>query len=91
MDRIDVVLRDAGTTALTPSVRHALMFARKLLDKYYSKTDLSNVYRVAMGRSSFHSHYCTVNSCATAYSSPPSTKTQVLPATRLGEGMDQHG
>ena len=30
------------------------------------------------------------NSCATAYSSPPSTKTQVLPATWLGEGLDQH-
>ena len=90
MDRIDVVLCDAGMTALTPSVRHALTFARKLLDKYYSKTNLSNIYHIAMGRLSFHSHYCTVNSYATAYSSPPSTKTQVLPATQLGEGMDQH-
>ena len=64
MDRIDTVLRDAGTTALAPSVKHALMFACKLLDKYYSKTDLSNVYRVAMGRLSFSLHYCTVKLCA---------------------------
>lgn len=90
MDRIDAVLRDAGTTALTPSVRHALIFARKLLDKYYSKTDLSNVYRIAMGMSSIFSYYRTFNSCATTYSSPPSTKTQVLPATWLGGGLDQH-
>jgi len=49
MDRIDAVLRNTGDAALTPSVKHALVFARKLLDKYYSKTDLSNIYRIAMG------------------------------------------
>jgi len=64
MDRIDTLLHDPGTTALTPSVKHALTFARKVLDKYYSKTDLSNVYRVAMGKSSFSLPYCIVNSCA---------------------------
>jgi len=26
-----------------------MVFARKLLDKYYSKTDLSNIYHIAMG------------------------------------------
>ena len=57
MDWIDTVLCDAGTTALTPSVKHTLMFACKLLNKYYSTTDLSNVYRVAMGRLSFSLHY----------------------------------
>ena len=64
MDQINSVLRDAGTTALAPSVKHALMFACKLLNKYYLKTDLSNVYRVAMGRLSFSLHYCTINLCA---------------------------
>jgi hypothetical protein len=49
MDRIDTALRTTGPTALNPSVKHALVFARKHLDKYYSKTDLSNVYRIAMG------------------------------------------
>jgi hypothetical protein len=49
MDRIDAVLHSTGATALTPSVKHALTFARKHLDKYYAKTDLSNVYRIAMG------------------------------------------
>jgi hypothetical protein len=49
MDRIDNMLRASGRASLNPSVKHALTFARTLLDKYYSKTDLSNVYRIAMG------------------------------------------
>jgi hypothetical protein len=51
MDRIDAILRDTpGFVPLNPSVKHALTFARKLINKYYSKTDLSNVYRIAMGK-----------------------------------------
>ena len=53
MDRIDATLCCTGPTALNDAVKHALVFARKLLDKYYSKTDLSNVYRITMGASSF--------------------------------------
>lgn len=51
MDRIDAVLKNyAGNNPLHPAVKHALSFGRKHLDKYYSKTDLSNVYRIAMGK-----------------------------------------
>jgi hypothetical protein len=49
MDRINNMLKTSAAEPLTPSVRHALKFARKIMDKYYSKTDLSNVYRIAMG------------------------------------------
>ena len=51
MDHIDAVLCSTGAMALTPSVKHTLTFARKRLDKYYSKMDLSNVYQIAMGTS----------------------------------------
>lgn len=51
MDRIDKMLSSATTTQLDPAVKHALTFARKIMDKYYSKTDVSNVYRIAMGAS----------------------------------------
>ncbi|KAG6848965.1 hypothetical protein C0991_012306, partial [Blastosporella zonata] len=57
MDRIDQMLKrsslDTAKTnsldkALEPSVKHALTFARSHLNKYYSKTDTSNVYRIAI-------------------------------------------
>ena len=59
MDRIDDLL--AGTTSvptiiggetvnqpLAPAVKYALTFARASINKYYSKTDMSNVYRIAL-------------------------------------------
>ena len=49
MDRIDALLSDVPAEPLSQSVKHALTFARKSINKYYSKTDLSNVYRIAMG------------------------------------------
>ena len=49
MDRIDALLSDAPVEPLSQSVKHALKFARKSINKYYSKTDLSNVYCIAMG------------------------------------------
>jgi len=48
MDRIDSLLNGATTEPLSPSVKHALTFAHNSINKYYSKTDLSNVYCIAM-------------------------------------------
>jgi hypothetical protein len=49
MDQIDTMLSSSSTELLSPSVKYALSFAWKIMDKYYSKMDLSNVYRIAMG------------------------------------------
>jgi hypothetical protein len=49
MDCINKMLSISTLMPLTPAVKHALTFAHKLMDKYYSKTDLSNVYCIAMG------------------------------------------
>ena len=49
MDQINAMLSGSSTELLSPSVKHALSFAQKIMDKYYSKTDLSNVYQIAMG------------------------------------------
>ena len=51
MDRIDNMLKASATEPLILSVKHALKFACKIMDKYYSKTDISNVYCIAMGTS----------------------------------------
>jgi hypothetical protein len=60
MDRIDAMLSSSSTKPLSPSVKHALSFARKIMDKYYSKTDLSNVYRIAMGMVLIVSVSCSI-------------------------------
>jgi hypothetical protein len=49
MDWLDAMLSSLATTALVPAVKHALTFACWLMDKYYSKMDLLNVYHIAMG------------------------------------------
>ena len=49
MDWIDAMLSNSTAEPLSPSVKHALSFAQKIMDKYYLKTDLSNVYHIAMG------------------------------------------
>jgi hypothetical protein len=60
MDQIDAMLSSSSTKPLLSSVKHALSFARKIMDKYYSKTDLSNVYRIAMGMVLMVSHLCSL-------------------------------
>lgn len=47
MDRLDA-LSSTNADPLSPSVKHALKFARAIANKYYSKTDSSNVYCIAM-------------------------------------------
>ena len=49
MDRIDEMLDDSAAHTLHLSVKHGLAFVKKVINKYYSKTDVSNVYRIAMG------------------------------------------
>ncbi|KAF8239966.1 hypothetical protein L208DRAFT_1235068, partial [Tricholoma matsutake] len=49
MDCINKMLSTSAARPLNSAVKHGLTFARKLMDKYYSKTNLSNVYRIAMG------------------------------------------
>ena len=40
MDRINMMLSSSSTKPLLPSIKHTLSFAQKIMDKYYSKTDL---------------------------------------------------
>lgn len=49
MDVIDDFLTGASERDLFPAVKHALGLAKATLDRYYSRTDDSNIYRIAMG------------------------------------------
>jgi hypothetical protein len=43
MDRIDALLNNTAAEPLSLSVKHVLAFARQIINRYYSKTDLLNV------------------------------------------------
>jgi hypothetical protein len=51
MDHVDKSFteRIKATSSTHPAIRSALSLAKKTLNKYYSATDSSNVYRIAMG------------------------------------------
>lgn len=50
MDHIDEYLTTESLNASRPAaIRESLNTAKKLLNKYYAKTDNSELYRVAMG------------------------------------------
>ena len=49
MDHIDHVLSEySRNKKLLPSIRSGVTIARKTLNRYYSRTDQSEVYRIAM-------------------------------------------
>lgn len=57
MDHIDSVLVNAIVTGtdqkkvkLLISIKAALSIGKRTLNRYYDKTDLSEVYRIAMGK-----------------------------------------
>jgi hypothetical protein len=50
MDHIDSHLATAArNTKYSPSIRAALALGKRTLNRYYNKTDHSEVYRIAMG------------------------------------------
>jgi hypothetical protein len=50
MDHIDSHLTDAAVNAKYPvSIQAALAIGKKTINRYYDKTDHSEVYRIAMG------------------------------------------
>lgn len=50
MDRVDQKLSEASLNVdYAPAIRKACALGKKLLNKYYSLTDSSHVYRIAMG------------------------------------------
>ena len=50
MDRLDEHLATAMISpAYSTAIRTAIRIGKKTLNRYYSKTDLSEMYRIAMG------------------------------------------
>lgn len=55
MDHIDKVLATSSDSPykFSVAIRVALAIGKKVMNKYYNKTDHSEVYRIAMGMSTF--------------------------------------
>lgn len=55
MDHIDTTFTNCiiNKACLQPAIRTALGLAKNTLNRYYSLTDSSNVYHIAMGMFSF--------------------------------------
>jgi hypothetical protein len=56
MDCLNYILNGSNTQPLSPLIKHVLKFAHALINKYYSKTNMSNVYWIATGKH----HLCLV-------------------------------
>jgi hypothetical protein len=51
MDHIDTYLATATQNSRNPvSIRAALALGKRTLNRYYNKTDHSEIYRIAMGK-----------------------------------------
>ena len=50
MDRLHSTLNPQTKEKYHPSILVAMKLAQKKLDQYYSKTDLSSVYQISMGK-----------------------------------------
>jgi hypothetical protein len=86
MDHIDETLTtQSQDMSIAPSIRGALSLAKKTLNKYYNKTDDSEVYRIAMSEFIILVYWLTLS----IPSSPtPSTQTQVFRVGWMESGLD---
>ena len=93
MDHIDNLFTNACLPRSTndPAIRAAIEVAKKTLNRYYTLTDLSELYRIAMGE--FGSTSEVLLSMLTYQilcSTSPSSQTGILQGSWMGSGLDQH-
>ena len=70
MDHIDEYLTSAcRNIKLSKAIHAALALGKQTLNRYYIKTDHSDVYRIAMGK--FFQSYFNLCLSSLLYSSPP--------------------
>ncbi len=56
MDKLDEDLTNMSLNkSYLPAIRAAITFAKKTVNRYYDKTDHSELYRISMGKLFFHS------------------------------------
>lgn len=87
MDKIDETLSNWLLDAtLSPPVRAAVAIAKKTLNRYYSLTDQSEVYRIAMSACFIQSVYSLLFSHAHLLFTSPASKIQATVFSRCEMG-----
>lgn len=90
MDHIDRVLATASINKKYPwSIQAAVAIGKSVLNKYYDRTDHSEVYRIAM--SEYFVAICTVSHARLTCSSSltPKPQARLLQGSRMGRQLDQ--
>lgn len=91
MDKMHTELTAAAENVeYSPALQAALTLGKNLLNKYYSLSDDSEIYRIAIGMYYWISFQTFYNIIISA--SPTSeTQTQILREAEMGEELDQNG
>jgi hypothetical protein len=87
MDTLNDTLNPKTKELYHPAILAAMKLARKKMDRYYSLTDDSAPYRIAMGKSWTTKCYLVIDVATASPSSRP--QTQILPPTQVGRIMDR--
>ena len=96
MDQFDLeLMTKSEDTTLNVSIRTALMFAKRILNKYYELTDSSEAYRIALGTSTHHitvlsSLRLLMNVTGTRVSPSSHVQAPLLQDPAVGAGLDRH-
>ena len=85
MDRMhDELTTAADDQTVMPALRAALRIGKKLLNKYYSLTDHSDVYRISVGKSLSFMILVFRSSSFGSFSSSSPLQTEILREARMG-------
>ncbi|KAJ7078467.1 hypothetical protein B0H15DRAFT_788958, partial [Mycena belliarum] len=85
MDQIDGMLKGQRKKKMNAAVRHALRRAKAIMNKYYSKSDQSYAYRIAMGKTV----YLGFGAFNCWYSTSSRPQAKVLREAGLAPGLDR--
>ena len=70
---------------LNVAIRASLGLAKTTLNRYYMKSDDSELYRITMGTCLVHATFYSL----TIHSSTSAAQTNILQKSKLGTGMDR--
>lgn len=85
MDKLDTHLNPGTQKSYHHAIQAAMKLARKKINRYYSITDLSSVYRIAMSKYNTN----LWSSCLSSISPPSRAQTRILSTKGMGRRVDR--